>query len=112
MSADFDLTATFDGTVWSVHSVDKCAGEFCCVHNASPHHMRTWQLHFRTDKPGCLAERICPHGIGHPDPDSVAFIHRRLLGIGADMEQYTDVLTHGCDGCCHPPALPPLETTT
>jgi hypothetical protein len=31
-------------------------------------------------------ERICSHGVGHPDPDE----------INTDK-------THGCDGCCTPP---------
>jgi hypothetical protein len=32
-------------------------------------------------------ERICPHGIGHPDPDDPAF-KNPIEGV------------HGCDGCC------------
>ncbi len=32
-------------------------------------------------------ERTCAHGIGHPDPDSLAWLG--CEGI------------HGCDGCCH-----------
>jgi len=41
-----------------------------------------------------LFERQCPHGIGHPDPDDVAY----RLSIGDDYAG-----THGCDGCCCPP---------
>jgi hypothetical protein len=34
---------------------------------------------------------MCPHGIGHPDPDSVAFFEKNGdTGFGV----------HGCDGCC------------
>jgi hypothetical protein len=36
-------------------------------------------------------ERICPHGIGHPDPDDMAYwksIGEESMGV------------HGCDGCC------------
>jgi hypothetical protein len=36
-------------------------------------------------------ERICPHGVGHPDPDDAAY-HIRI-GQG-----YKTI--HGCDGCC------------
>jgi hypothetical protein len=35
-------------------------------------------------------ERICEHGIGHPDPDD------RRIRTGEDMGD------HGCDGCCTP----------
>lgn len=70
------------------HHPDDCAGEFCVLHNPSWHHMRDWPTLIRTSG---LVERICEHGVGHPDPDSVAYFERK--GIEA-----MDV--HGCDGCC------------
>lgn len=70
------------------HGPEKCAGRACCVHNPSAHHMRDLPLVFRPDTG--KAERICPHGIGHPDPDDADY--RRTLGPVCD--------THGCDGCC------------
>jgi hypothetical protein len=40
---------------------------------------------------GGLVERVCLHGVSHPDPDSVAHFDRRgISGLGE----------HGCDGCC------------
>ena len=36
-------------------------------------------------------ERICEHGVGHPDPDSLEFF--RSIGV-------TSMGIHGCDGCC------------
>lgn len=69
--------------IYNVHPQDACAGRPCCVHNPSDHHMRSWPQHWRGDRG--LMERICPHGVGHPDPDD----------INPD-----DV--HGCDGCCRP----------
>lgn len=72
------------------HDVETCAGEACVIHNPSDHHMLTWPLSFRSDK-SWLAERTCAHGIGHPDPDSAAYLTRRgdaFMGV------------HGCDGCC------------
>lgn len=76
------------------HSPDQCAGQWCCVHNPSNHHMRTWNRYYRVDK-GFLLERICPkHGVGHPDPDSLAFFERNgdwAMGV------------HGCCGCCRKP---------
>ena len=71
------------------HSADKCVGEYCCVHNPSAHHMRDWPMHWRDDRG--IMERICPHGVGHPDPDDAAYNIR----CGASYKNI-----HGCDGCC------------
>lgn len=68
-----------------VHAPAACAGRACTIHRRSDHHMRPWPQHWRSDL--SVMERICPHGIGHPDPDEYA--------------SYTDM--HGCDGCCCPP---------
>lgn len=64
------------------HSADKCSGEYCTIHNRSNHSMRYFPQSWRTDWGGFM-ERICLHGIGHPDPDDINFNIR-----------------HGCDGCC------------
>lgn len=72
-----------------IHSKDKCKGRSCVVHNPSDHHMADWPTRFRAGR--YLTERICPHGIGHPDPDDVAFhVSQGRLGV----------MWHGCDGCC------------
>lgn len=76
----------------NVHKPEDCAGRPCVIHNPSDHHMRKWPLHWRDDR--MIFERLCPHGIGHPDPDSL--YHERLAADGD--EQYVGV--HGCDGCC------------
>jgi hypothetical protein len=70
------------------HKAADCKGPNCPVHNPSDHHMRSWPLHYREDRG--ITERICPHGIGHPDPDDI-----NAQGIES---------VHGCDGCCEPPA--------
>jgi hypothetical protein len=57
--------------------------KYCCIHRPSSHHMRTWPQHWRNDRG--IMERICQHGIGHPDPDDL-----------------TTDRVHGCDGCCNP----------
>lgn len=46
--------------------------------------MRSFPQLWRTDRG--VMERVCPHGVGHPDPDEV----------------YRDIddFVHGCDGCC------------
>lgn len=80
-------------TLVNVHDPAKCAGEACVVHNPSDHHMRDWPLNFRGDRG--LMERLCPHGIGHPDPDALAWHARQ----GRTWQS-----VHGCDGCCAPKA--------
>jgi hypothetical protein len=70
-----------------VHTPDECGDEPCCIHNPSEHPLRDWPLHWR----GHVMERICSHGIGHPDPDDLAW--RRRSG-------QPDPSVHGCDGCC------------
>lgn len=72
------------------HGPDRCANDpSCCIHNPSAHHMVDWPMHWRGDRG--LMERICPHGIGHPDPDDIAY----KVSIGRTSEG-----VHGCDGCC------------
>ncbi|GAB3034630.1 hypothetical protein GCM10027052_10540 [Parafrigoribacterium mesophilum] len=83
-----EVIALDNGILTKVHSVAACSGPHCWVHNPSPHHMVTWPVRWRDDRR--LAERICEHGIGHPDPDDVAF----NLRLGRDVR------VHGCDGCC------------
>lgn len=52
--------------------------------------MKGWALHWRADRG--LFERMCSHGIGHPDPDQKDYW--RVLGLEHEG-------VHGCDGCCH-----------
>lgn len=74
----------------NVHPEFRCEGRPCPIHNLTDHSMRDFPQHFRMDNG--LMERICPHGIGHPDPDALPFFEERGLR-GFDV--------HGCDGCCH-----------
>jgi len=64
-----------------VHRPNEGCAIKCPIHNPSDHHMRDWEQNWRGDRG--FIERICPHGIGHPDPDD----------LQADA-------VHGCDGCC------------
>lgn len=76
------------------HKESACKGHFCVIHNPSDHKMAAWTIFIRTDK-YALAERICEHGIGHPDPDSLAFFSR------VTEENFAWAMgVHGCDGCC------------
>lgn len=69
------------------HNESRCKGSYCAIHNPSDHKMKLWPKVVRETG---LIERTCEHGVGHPDPDSVAY----YLTIGKDFS------IHGCDGCC------------
>jgi hypothetical protein len=88
-----------------VHNKKNCKGRHCCIHNPSDHHMKDWPLHWRDDRN--LMERICPHGIGHPDPDDLNFRKFQLERRGLAKEEIDKIIRieriHGCDGCCHTP---------
>ena len=90
----WDLISTPTQGVVKTHGEDRCAGQPCCVHHPSEHHMREWPLVFRLDR-DALGERICPCGIGHPDPDSLAYM---ATGMSADDAAFLGV--HGCCGHC------------
>jgi hypothetical protein len=79
-----------------VHAATECQGRHCVIHNPSAHPMRDWPLVWRSDRQ--LMERICPHGVGHPDPDHVAFLAQFVSAEAAALHQQ-----HGCDGCCDEP---------
>lgn len=77
------------GRVLHHHSLSACVPP-CLLHAPSGHHMVEWPLNWRSDR--YLMERICPHGVGHPDPD--------------DKNEDT---VHGCCGygcCAIPTELP------
>lgn len=71
----------------NVHPADQCLNpNGCTIHGPSNHSMVYFPQVFRADRG--FMERICPHQIGHPDPDE--------LPIFVNL---TDSI-HGCDGCC------------
>lgn len=78
-----------------IHPLAWCEDEGCPFDHPSEHHMRTWQKTIRLDKAD-LVERTCPHGIGHPDPDSVAWAESDLKGTSI----IDALFSHTCDGCC------------
>lgn len=84
-----------DGTPIRAHKRVDCHPP-CALHAPSDHHMKDWPLIMRRD--GRL-ERLCSHGIGHPDPDSLA--HTK-----ANYPDFLELLAvHGCDDCCIPPKV-------
>jgi len=70
----------------NVHHESKCINDYCTIHNFSDHHMVDWPQNWRSDRG--IMERVCVHGIGHPDPDDPK-----------TKDPYEKV--HGCDGCCN-----------
>jgi len=82
--------ADVDGTHWNIHDEENCVPP-CPFHSPSDHPLKNAPIHIRGDKM-MLVERICEHGVGHDDPDSVSYFK-------AHNEQWAGI--HGCDGCCH-----------
>ena len=70
------------------HPQYACKGESCSIHNKTDHSMRLFPQHWRSDR--AIMERICSHGVGHPDPDEF-----KIQGKSGWAEK-----VHGCDGCC------------
>lgn len=77
-----------------IHAKHLCEGHGCPFHHPSEHHMRTWYRVVRTDKYGAPVERTCTHGVGHPDPDSTAYL-KTLLPSDEDAWALS------VHGCCH-----------
>jgi len=78
------------GAIWTIHNKKDCVKP-CPFHYPSEHPLKSAPIHIRDDKM-LLVERICEHGVGHDDPDSVAYFHNH-------GEMWSG--THGCDGCCN-----------
>lgn len=73
---------TANGTLTGVHQASDCQGKACCVHRPSAHPMRDWPQYWDASRRSM--QRVCAHGVLHPDPDEGG---RRLKD-------------HECDGCC------------
>jgi hypothetical protein len=90
-------------TLGGVHFFEDCqAGAFeddgeepryCTLHNPMEHPLDKHTLIWRDDRH--LFERICNHGIGHPDPSQYDYWVELKGEAYADAES-----SHGCDGCC------------
>lgn len=77
-----------------VHNRARCVPP-CAIHAPSDHPLNKNDLHWRSDLG--IFERACNHGIGHPDPDDLAYKRTVLT-----PEQYRAraLEVHGCDWCC------------
>lgn len=78
-----ERVALVGGEEIMAHREADCLVAPCPIHSPSDHHMATWPQHWRGDRG--IIERICPHGLGHPDPDG-------MFDPGDGV--------HGCDDCC------------
>lgn len=76
---------------------DDCRVYGCVIHHTRVHPMRGFRTHWRGDRG--IMERMCPHMVGHPDPQDLNFIRRTRGADAASMESI-----HGCcEGlCCVP----------
>lgn len=77
-------------TLRNVHTSEECIGDHCWIHNPSDHPLDNHEVLWRTDRG--FPERICDHGVGHPDPDHLEW-ERTVYG-------QTRSSIHGCCGCC------------
>jgi hypothetical protein len=77
----------------NMHPRERCVGAPCALHFPSEHALSSAPMLWRNDVG--LLERICEHGIGHPDPDHIA----RLRNAG-HLRIAEGLALHGCDGCC------------
>jgi hypothetical protein len=73
----------YNHVIVNVHKPNQCKNDYCTIHQPSSHSMSGFPQRWRQDRH--FMERICPHGIGHPDPDDIVLDR-----------------AHGCDGCCAP----------
>lgn len=76
------------GTKMVTHKKNTCYGYWCCIHNPSPHHMKSWEQYWNESKG--IMYRLCDHGEAHPDPDDP--LSYRVSKFHKD----------DCDGCCDP----------
>jgi hypothetical protein len=90
-----DIIGIPNGSILNVHDESKCRGRACCIHNPSDHALKDAPLQWRSDS--YLMERVCKHGIGHPDPDHLTFLKKVAPELAKGQE------THGCDFCCAEP---------
>lgn len=90
--------AAYVGSGGQVHSKEMCkasrkagAPKGCVLHRPTLHKLTGAQQIMRSST---LIEDICAHGVGHPNPDSAAYLNWR------DKAEHWGI--HGCDGCCGP----------
>ena len=82
------------GGMLNVHAAADCDRTIACpIHHPSNHPLRAAPLAWHNDVRHI--QRICSHGLRHPDPDGLVFV-RLTRGPSAAWE----LIAHNCDGCC------------
>jgi hypothetical protein len=91
-----EYTDGYGRGIRNIHPESACRERGACtIHSPTEHSMRAFPVHVRIPSPWDIKpmhfERICPHGVGHPDPDDMTYwISKGDPSMGV----------HGCDGCC------------
>lgn len=103
-------TATGEPMILKHHSAKACVPP-CAFHAPSDHPLKDAPLNWRSGLSPFdgrrLLERLCEHGVGHPDPDGLAFANQNL-----PKGQEPDTGVHGCclSRCCSGSSFdPPAE---
>lgn len=69
--------------------------KFCVIHKPSVHRLTGARQIVRSST---LIEDMCSHGVGHPNPDSAAYLNwSESMRKGRTVDHW---FVHGCDGCC------------
>lgn len=80
------------GELVNTHNPRLCEGRGCAIHNhPSGHRLNMQPMVWANENGEAVLERICVHGIHHPDADSAVY----LESVG---QEYLN--EHDCDGCC------------
>ncbi len=86
------------GSGGRTHTKEQCkasrkagAPKGCVLHRPTIHKLTGARQVLRAST---LIEDLCSHGVGHPNPDSAAYLNWR------DKTDHWGI--HGCDGCCGP----------
>lgn len=100
-----DLISQRDGSLLATHPADRCEGRNCVIHNPSDHALKDAPIDW---DPGTRrTNRICTHGVHHPDPDHLSFVYETY-----GMFEWMQHKHHRCDGCCKTEPAGPTEGTT
>lgn len=92
ISLSSDTYTDSTGKEICTHHSDKCAGQYCSIHNPSNHKLKTSPTVWNDETK--ILERTCTHNIQHPDYDDVTY---NVSIAGKEEGSYSK---HDCDGCC------------
>jgi hypothetical protein len=100
----YEILTQASGRKLFVHPRSECKGGHCPIHRPSFHPLMSAPMLWRSDRWVPFMERICDHGVGHPDPDDLAY---KRVTMDPDRYENEALDVHGCDGCCaNWPAIP------